>query len=759
MAIRNFAKTLLAAVFAVACTVEQPQEAPIISEPLVSVALPSVVLELDDDLLPVTKASPVGERLEDLGIVALTRVFPDAGEYEPRTREMGLHRFYRAEFSLDTPATKAAASLEDLPGVRSATPSRKVYRRGFNDPYYSYQWNIDNVKYPLADIHVKEVWERYTTGSSNVIVSVVDECVDATHEDLQGNLWKDASGHTGRNFAKDNWDLSISATEDDGHGTHVAGIIAAVNNNGKFFSSIAGGDKAAGKAGVKIMSCAIFSGEDSADDDQCAEAIKWGADHGAVISQNSWGYTADGILDGKPDGTVSQEEYEAYLKFQIPPVLQAAIDYFIEKAGCDNSYNQLPDSPMQGGLVFFAAGNEGDQDIDYEPICNYAPVISVGAFGENGHSAYYSNYGDWVDIAAPGGGRSATSTDYVWGLMPVMMSDEGVAGMVGTSQACPHASGVAALIISYFGGQGFTAGRCREILFGGLGEKVGGNRPVGRRLNALASFEYGISGGDFVVSLSGNNFSVKAHETVTVTVTVMGGNGVILTCEPGSKALSFDASTRKAVIVGKNAPASTYAAVFTAKDNQGRTTSATLYYSIEANHAPTVVSTPKDILFQKLQASQTLPISDVFRDPDGEKPTVSASFSQEGIVSVASTSEGDIALSAIGYGLTEVTLTGTDVMGASAKVTFRVAVIQPDVQVTLSPSLVSTEAYVAPASAEPVKMEAKVYSFTGALVLSQEGEGSVFSPLRLDVSALAPGRYTVDVTYSGNTHRVKMVKY
>ena len=763
MAIRNFAKTLLAAALvAVACSVEQPQEAPIPSEPLVSVALPSVVLELDDELLPVTKASEVGAMLEDLGLVNLTRVFPEAGEYEARTRKMGLHRFYKAEFSVDTPATKAAASLGALPGVRSVSPGRKIHLRafkGFNDDLYKDQWDLHNKK-TEADIHVTEVWDRYTTGSSAVIVSVVDECIDPTHEDLVDNLWKDASGHTGRNFAKGNWDLSISATEDSGHGTHVAGTIAAVNNNDKGCSSIAGGDKAAGVAGVKLMSCAIFSGAAKANDIQSAEAIKWGADHGAVISQNSWGYTADGCLgEDELDGVVSQEEYEAFRTIKIPSVLKAAIDYFIEYAGCDASGNQRADSPMKGGLVLFAAGNEGDMDVDYDPICDYEPVISVGATGKNGKATYYSNYGSWVDIAAPGGGETEHSSDYIWSTYPTVLYEDGTAGMSGTSQACPHASGVAALIVSYFGGEGFTAERCKDILFGGLGETVGGSRPVGRRLNALASFEYGLSQGDFLISLSPNNLSVKAHETVSVTVTVTGGEGVTLTCSPGSTALSFDAAKRKAEIVGKNARPGSYTAVFTATDSKGESIQATLYYTILENHAPRVVSTPENILFTKLQANQTLRLGDIFLDLDGEALVCTAEFSQDGIVKQATTAEGDISISAVGYGLTDIVLTAEDALGESASVSFQAAVTHPDQPVTLSPSIVSTDAYVAPSTAGPVQIQAEVHSSTGALVQQQAGSASVFSPLHLDVSGLAPGRYTVDVTYSGNTHRVKMVKY
>ena len=772
---RNFAKFLWAAVLAVACTREEPitSQAPKESGPAVSVAAAPAVatVQLGDELLGRIEDPSVQE---SLGITGARRVFPDAGEFEARSRAMGLHRFYKVTFPEKVPVTRAVADLSSVPGVLSVTPQRPIRKRGFfNDPYLARQWNLYNTYNPSADIHVQEVWERYTTGSNQVIVSIVDECVDATHPDLQGNLWKDSAGHTGYNFARDSYDLSINARYDTGHGTHVAGVVAAVNNNGLGVSSMAGGDAAAGVPGVLLQSCAIYSGSQVADDAQTAQAIKWAADHGALISQNSWGYDAD----ANGDGTVTAKELADYKATTIPEVIKAAVDYFITYAGCDSEGRQREDSPMKGGLVVFAVGNEGDMGVDYDPVCTYDPIISVGAFGMNGQRAFYSSYGNWVDVAAPGGGATSKS-DIIWSTVPGSLSSVGYEGIaestgylwVGCSMACPHVSGALALITSYFGGKGFTAGKARDILFGGLGSTIGGSKPVGKKLDVLAAFEYGkahypVGGGGTdplppVVSLSQTQLTLRAHEETTIKVSAIDPQGLDMRyqLEPGSSAVTFNESAHALTVCGWKANPGTYRAVLTVTDEDHLSTSVTLEYTLMPNHAPRLGTALENMVISGLQRQGTAWLDLAFLDDDGETLAFKATSSNESCARVALT-EDLLTVNPVGYGLSQIEVTATDFFGKSVSAGFKVAVIDPDVPVMVSPAVVSTQATVMISATETTEVSLKLFNPAGALLQQQSHRASVFDPIVLDTQNLAPGRYALQVAYGGEVYKVALVKY
>ncbi len=410
-----------------------------------------------------TKSADLNMTLDALGITRMYRLFPHAGEFEPRTRKEGLHRWYVVKYSENVPRTKAEDSFRSIEGVEYIEPVRQIRINDFNDPRLGELWGLDNKSNPVFDINVLPVWENYTTGDPKVIVSVVDAGVDLKHEDLIDNCLE-AELHFDAtipddNLKDDNFPGGGAPITADEHGTHVAGTIAAVGNNGKGVAGIAGGDSRNGKPGVRIMSCQIFKGDEGGNS---AAAIKWGADHGAVISQNSWGYIYN--KDGK--GDLTPEEKEAARNSVVSEADREAIDYFIKYAGCDKDGNQLPDSPMKGGVVIFAAGNDGFTNA---APANYAPVISVGAINSIGERADFSNYGDWVDIAAPGKG--------IYSTVPGNSYDFND----GTSMACPHVSGVAALIVSLFGGPGFTNEMLEEALIESANttdlapsEKIGG---------------------------------------------------------------------------------------------------------------------------------------------------------------------------------------------------------------------------------------------------------------------------------------------
>ena len=423
---------------------------------------------IEDDLNSgkiVTKSMGLNQALDEIGITSISRLFPDAGEYEPRTRREGLHKWYVVKFGDDVPQTRATVELESVHGIEYVESQRTIKVDEFNDPRLSSQWGYKNPR--GYDINVAPVWNGYTTGDPRVIVAVVDEGVDVTHEDLAANCGTE-------HYNAINFNSKIVAGS---HGTHVAGCIAAINNNGVGVCGIAGGDAANGRKGVTIMSCEILRETNNGHtlNGSSPLAIKWAADHGAVICQNSWAYSYD--RDG--DGKLNSSELANAMAGKVSLTDKVAIDYFIKYAGCDNDGNQLPDSPMKGGLVVFAAGNDG---IENGVPANYEPVIAVAAIDNYGNRASFSNFGDFVDIAAPGTSILSTYPNNKYSYLQ------------GTSMACPHVSGVAALLVSYLGGQGFT---CEELKNRILSTRNTSAVPknIGGLVDAMAALAYG---SDFV---------------------------------------------------------------------------------------------------------------------------------------------------------------------------------------------------------------------------------------------------------------------
>ena len=395
------------------------------------------------------------------------RLFPDAGVYEPRTRRAGLHRWYKVRVPAEVMATRSGSPFDGIDGVEiveqapAAAPSAT-----YDDPYFASLWGLNNPSGP--DIGCLRVWDEFTCGDPRVVVAVIDGGIDLAHPDLAANCLP--SGHF--NYVDDNGTLVPHI-----HGTHVAGTIAAVGNNGTGTAGVAGGNAALGKRGVSLLSCQIFKtvekdGKTYDETGDIERAIKEAADRGAVICQNSWGY----IADADRDGTLTDKELEDQRRFfeQTPLAIREAIDYFVTHAGCDNDGNQLPDSPMKGGLVIFAAGNEG---LPYGPPANYEPILAVSAIDSDGTRPDFSNYGDWVDLCGPGVGITSTVPGGKYGKLR------------GTSMACPHVTGTAALLVSYFGGPGFTCDDLRKRLLGGADSRIPA-KGVGPLVNAYGSFTY-----------------------------------------------------------------------------------------------------------------------------------------------------------------------------------------------------------------------------------------------------------------------------
>ena len=426
-----------------------------------------------------TKAEGFNAALEQLDVVSMERLFPYAGEFEPRTRKAGLHRWYIVRYRADLPATKAEGSLADLPGVVTVEPQRRFRQHGnpvFNDPQFPRQWDLLNEGKSQgmvagADVNVVPVWNNITAGDPQVVVAVVDGGVDFSHEDLAGRV-NLANSH---NFVNGTGD--IEPTE---HGTHVGGTIAAAGNNGKGIAGVAGGDAVAGRAGTTLISCQVFTEEGSAQD--FSAAIKWAADHGAVIVNNSWSFDY-----WNDDYTIfdlerAKRDHEFYLQpneGQYHSSMKDAIDYFNANAGLDKEGRQV--GPMAGGLVVFSAGNES---LEYcAPSC-YPGVLAVGATNAGGRPANYSNYGDWVDIAAPGGEGSL-------GILSTLPGNT-YGNLQGTSMASPHVCGVAALVVAACGGIGFTRDMLVEKLLKGTSSRINlSSYHIGPLVDAWNAINYG----------------------------------------------------------------------------------------------------------------------------------------------------------------------------------------------------------------------------------------------------------------------------
>ncbi|MEK6480349.1 S8 family serine peptidase [Catalinimonas sp. 4WD22] len=381
----------------------------------------------------------------------MKRVFPYAGKYEYAHRSYELHQWYEIEFQ-DTLRQEVKEVIQHYMQNSAVQWAEPVYEMSLdvtdsslismNDPRLKDQWHYQNTGQSGgtvgADIQLPDAW-NIETGDSSVIVAIIDGGMDINHEDLKEAMWVNQAELNGTKGLDDDNNGYVDDVNGYGfgdrrgeflphrHGIHVGGTVGAINNNDKGVAGIAGGSGTAD--GVRLMSCAVFG---SYSQGGFPESFVYAADNGAVIAQNSWG-----------GGAQSQ-------------VLEDAIDYFIARAGYDNSeenYDKnLQTGPMAGGIVFFAAGNNNSSYPGAGYPGSYESCFSVASTDHNDHKSSFSNYGDWVEISAPGTDVLSTYTGNGYGYLS------------GTSMACPHVSGVAALIVSKYGKEGFKPDQVKHLL-------------------------------------------------------------------------------------------------------------------------------------------------------------------------------------------------------------------------------------------------------------------------------------------------------
>lgn len=870
MKFRSFFLTVLSAGCLLSCTADEllPEEvletpggeyaASLFEQNHVRIYVDAVTAEIiersgsPEAMIP-TKAARV------LGNVRMERTFPYAGKFEKRTRQAGLDRWYDVWFDESAPLTKAALTLEDIPGILeveyrpilrkaydetvtgvSASPSAVPAGFPFDDPSFEKQWDLYNDggasgKEAGCDINVLPVWQDYTTGSPDVIVCVVDGGIDCDHEDLAANLWSDPNRPSihGYNFIDNSANIIKSQ-----HGTHVAGTIAAVNNNGTGICGIAGGDYAKGIPGVRLMSAQIFKdGEEGGGSG--ARAIKWGADNGAVISQNSWGY----------------EEID-----YVPLSDKAAIDYFNAYAGMDENGFQV--GPMAGGLVVFAASNENR---DFGSPAYYEGALAVGALGADYYRAYYSCYGDWVDVAAPGGDAQKGFTIYS------TLPDNKYGNMQGTSMACPHVSGVAALIVSKCGGDGFTrdmlwnrivntakdiSSRNRNFPVGGLVDVTAailaeGSTPPDPVTDFKASLQnadyirfsltvpqdeddnkaFGINiyyntepfsettmlpykrfpvedlkAGDkmegvlsglgfqttyylaceaydrignrsalsnLAVVTTGENhapaietddaltFTLKSHETrwLNFRYSEPDGHGVHAKLDQGSAAdtlFQMQGMKQQIEINALRAEPGTYTGLLHVFDDYEKESTVSYTYTIYENHAPKLTGRIEDQVFGSKGEVQSVDLSGVFQDEDGELLVYTTTSSNNDILNLH-VREGILYVTALQYGYGSGTVTATDARGEKVQVSFQTLARDGSKAVDIYPTTVSDgRLYVRTATDQSIAVQ--LISEGGTVVLDKTQTATPFSPAVLDLSGLGGGPYSVKVTVGSETFIQNIVK-
>ena len=266
-----------------------------------------------------------------------------------------------------------AKAFREEPLVEYAEPNYVAYALEIpNDPYFWNQWG-------LTWTQTSDAWNT-THGNSGINISILDTGVDQSHQDLMSKIT------TNQNFTR-------SKTADDryGHGTHVAGIAAAVTNNGLGIAGIGWG--------CSLMNVKVLGDKGSGKYSWIANGIIWAADNGAKVINMSFG------------GSRSSD------------TLKSAVDYAWNK-GC---------------VLTAAAGNNSDSTPLY-PAC-YDNCIAVAASDRSDNRASFSNYGDWVDVAAPGVDIFSTLPDHK------NRTDQDYYGyMSGTSMAASHVAGMAGLV-------------------------------------------------------------------------------------------------------------------------------------------------------------------------------------------------------------------------------------------------------------------------------------------------------------------------
>lgn len=706
------------------------------------------------------------------GATEIRNLFSDTERFRERHRKAGLHLWYEVRFGGDVPVAEAmtrfgapdevelmepvyrmvpvetCAAAHTAPAQTSAAP--------FDDPLLGLQWVYRNDgslpgSTAGADLNVYPAW-TVCGGSGEVIVAVADGGIDFTHPDLAANMWDDGAGHCGFNFCTNTYEISPSE-----HGTRVAGMVGAVNNNGIGICGIAGGDGTPG-SGVKLMSCQIFDGAPDAHSASIEALMVWAADHGAVISQNSWNYV--GLSDLSASG-------------------KAAIDYFIEYAGMDENGRQT--GPMAGGIVIFAAGN-GNTSTPQFPAA-YDKVIAVGSLCPDFRKAVSSNYGEWVDLVAFGG--ESTGID---GCNSPFTTDLG-GGYIyasGTSMACPQVSGLAALAASYYGskGHGFTAEELRGLLIGS------GRREIVERFNPgyEGAFGAGLIDGEYLffhdaapepvtdADAVGRRYRIEAEWTVPADYLgrAVRDFDIYVGKEPftdiaaeGLKRYSFSidnavAGGRACGTVGGLDPEERYRIAIVARSKYGTAAEACFVdVAMTGNSAPEETMPAEEIFIRDTDENVYLPLGERFADADSPDDMLNyfVRYSKGGVVECIV--DGDrLRIRPLAAGSVECEIIAVDRDGAAATHTVRVVVASADPVADLYPNPFADRLNIRIPGAEG-RFRVMLYDRNGYKALDTYvsiAPGETGNSGWIATQDIAPGNYRFVLDYYGTAIERTVVK-
>lgn len=768
---------------------------------------------------------------EELGVTEIRRVFLDGGKFAERRRRYGLHLWYDLKIDENMPVTRAEQSIVGLENVQvvqpiykvrmesyTILPAESVYQPAltsarqsataeelpFNDPDLPKQWHYHNDgsidrTVPGSDINLFEGWKvAGTYGDPEVIVAVLDYGIQYDHPDLAANMWINEDEIPGNGEDDDNngviddiyganFMVNMNGSPDKSptgnikpgnHGTHVGGTIAAVNGNGVGGCGVAGGSNTGD--GVRLMTLQ-FQDERGSDNIPMLEAFAYAADNGAVIANCSWTISQTGMAEDT----------------------SAALDYFIENAGTDE--NGIQTGPMKGGLIVCAAGNTGSEQVYYP--AKDPRTVAVAAMTPFYTVANYSEYGESINVLAPGGANSQDPDNdkslFVYSTLP----NDGYGYMSGTSMAAPHVSGVAALILSKYKGMGYTAAELRQRLESSV-------RPMGVEMDPIYTGKIGngmidVALMDLKVPTEGPSAIEGLEATATpASVTIsfpvpLDANGMPVVKYNLEYAEVVDGAAGEMVkmtLTNNFAAGEQFVYVFQGKseaeytfrinavDRYGNETAYVEFSSktdIYENHAPQ----------QKLQfADINVKVDDVeeladevrrfilniyFQEPDvayGDAITYSYRVSDEEVVAVELQNGVTLQITPLKAGTCVVTVIATDKRGASTEVPINVTIDAPEVippieepevelrdGLNIYPNPVENEMGLGLQQAGKLianqVVQIEWYDMAARKVMSTsarlDGEGCTTVP---EVKKLAPGSYVVRVQLGNSTYTATMMK-